>query len=133
MTSQEGWLHGVNKLEHRETTVHCPLSTRSAPASVQAQGGAAQVSRATPKKVGCDSLGHPPLWLHGLRGTFWKRSARESTRNLRLRIPGVWLLTSQVWRWGQTLGGGRVLLKESLRGERSLPHLLNRPVPNPEA
>lgn len=31
MTLLEGWLHGINKLEHRETTVYCSLSMRSAP------------------------------------------------------------------------------------------------------
>ena len=45
-----------------------------------------------------------------------EEKCQESTRNPRLRIPGVWLLTSEVWRRGQTSGGRWVLLKESLRG-----------------
>ena len=120
MTSPEGWLHGVNKLEHRKTTVHYRLSTRSAPTCVQAQGGAAQVSGQHPRRWDVTQSGTSSSVAAWSEWNILEENARESTRNLRLRIPGVWLLTSQVWRRGQTLGGRAGASERVTQRERGL-------------
>ena len=134
MTSPEGWLHDVNKLERSETTVHCPLSTRSAPARVQAQGGAAPVSGP-----------HPRRWDVTQSGTSSSVAAWSEWNILEEKCQGIhkepqtkdsWCLASHQpgMEEGPDLGGaGRCFSKSHSEGERSLPHLLNRPVPNLEA